>query len=193
MEAKMAKGNAPASPPGTTLKPVLEIQTDPNQEQIEILKDQAPNALEWSLAPLGQAIPSDIRQNLTFLREDLLDEAKQKPKDRKDAYSLGAQLCDKLLLAIEERTQTRAKAGYAAAQADADIRVTSQALEARRNHQMSWPQFDREQSQRAELERREQKGADLKKQKSELEWSGRTQVLRKHLDELYRQFRGALR
>jgi hypothetical protein len=176
---------------GSTSAP--SIQTDPNQPRIEVLKDQGPNALEWALAPLDQPLPPDIRQNLTYLREDLLDEAKQKPKAGANAYTLGSQLCDKLLIAIQQRGQASVQAGYTAAQADADMRVTSQALEARRNYKMSWPQFARETSQRAEISRQQMSAAELKKEKTKVEWASRADVMRPILDGLYRQFREALR
>ncbi len=173
--------------------PAPTIQTDPNQPRIEVLKDQGPNALEWALAPLDQPLPPDIRQNLTYLREDLLDEAKQKPKAGTNAYTLGSQLCDKLLIAIQQRGQASVQAGYTAAQADADVRVSSQALEARRNYQMSWPQFARETSQREEISRQQMSAAELKKEKTKVEWASRADVMRPILDGLYRQFREALR
>ncbi|MBE2287225.1 MAG: DUF1080 domain-containing protein, partial [Prosthecobacter sp.] len=66
------------SSPLPTLAPSLAtIKTDANQPRIEVIKDQGPNATEWALTPLDEAIPADIRQNLTFLREDLLDEGKR--------------------------------------------------------------------------------------------------------------------
>jgi len=58
---------------------------------MDTLTKQVPNAIEWVLAPLEQAVPGDIRQNLTFLREDLLDEG-ETPKASPDAYKLGAQI-----------------------------------------------------------------------------------------------------
>ncbi len=95
------------------------IISDPTQPRIEVLKDQAPNAIEWTLAPLEQAVPGDIRQNLTFLREDLLDEGKQQPKASADAYTLAAQICQTVLAALEERNQTLARAGFRAVEAQA--------------------------------------------------------------------------
>ncbi len=169
------------------------IQTDPNQPRIEVLKDQAPNAIEWTLAPLEQAVPGDIRQNLTFLREDLLDEGKQQPKASAAAYTLAAQLCQTVLAALEERNQTLARAGFRAVEAQARTGVTSQALEARRNNKMSWPQFAREESQRAELKSQAIAGANVMAERPKLEWSQRTATLRKTLDTLYAQFREALR
>ena len=45
----------------------------------EVLAKEGPNAIEWALAPLKRAVPTELRQNLTLLREDLLDEAAKKP------------------------------------------------------------------------------------------------------------------
>lgn len=171
----------------------LPIQTDPNQPRIEVLKDQGPNALEWALAPLDQPLPPDIRQNLTYLREDLLDEAKQKPKAGANAYTLGSELCDKLLTAVELRNQASVAAGYTAAQADAGVRVDGSGINARRNYMMSWPQYAREKDQRSEIMRQQLTGADLKKERPKVEWAQRARAMRKALDDLYRQFRESLR
>jgi len=163
------------------------------QPRLEVLSEQAPNATEWALAPLDRQLPPDIRQNLTYLREDLLDEAKAKPKASPKAYALGAQLCQLLLATIAERTQTAVLAGYTAAQAEADIHVDSQSLSARRNYKMSWPQFAREKAERAELLRQQVGHADLKKERTTVDWENRTESLRKILEGIYAQYRAALR
>jgi len=175
---------APALPP---------IQTDPNQPRIEVIRDQGPNAVEWALAPLEEPIPPNIRQNLTYLREDLLDEAKAGPKAPAEAYRLGSDYCDKILAALRLREQARVQAGYRAAQADADIKVTNSQLDARRNYQMSWPQYHREESQRAALREQESNKADLKKEKVKVEWSARADQMRGALDAGYRQLRESMR
>lgn len=166
---------------------------DPSLPLLDVLAQQAVNATAWVLAPLEESVPGDIRQNLTFLREDLIDEVKKTPKASLEAYELGRQLCNALIATLDERDQTLVKAGYRAAQAEAGTRVTSQALEARRNYQMSWPQFHREQAQRSEISRQQMNAADLRKEQSKVEWAQRTETLRKHLDDLYRRYREALR
>jgi len=160
---------------------------------VKTLSQQAPNAIEWALAPLDQSVPGDIRQNLTTLREDLLDEAKANPKAGPEAYAAGRQLCDTLMAALDERDATLVRVGYRAAQANANTRVTSQALEARRNYKMSWPQYAREQNQAAEIFRQQMNNANLTKELPKVEWSNRTAVLRKTLDVLYAKYREALR
>lgn len=185
--------SSPSMPLAPSLPPPPPIQTDPNQPRIEVIRDQGPNAVEWALAPLEEPIPPNIRQNLTYLREDLLDEAKAGPKAPAEAYSLGSDYCDKILAALRLREQARVQAGYRAAQADADIKVTNSQLDARRNYQMSWPQYQREESQRAALREQETSRADLKKEKVKVEWAARADQMRVALDAGYRQFREAIR
>jgi hypothetical protein len=160
---------------------------------LEILSEQAPNALEWALAPLDRTTPPDIRQNLMALRENLLDEAANKPSAGADAYKLGQQLCNNLIATLNERDKALVRAGYTAAQASANIAVTNQSLEARRNSQMRWPQYFREKDQRDELRRQKDDGAALAKQRPALEWADRGEQIRKSVDALYAQFRAAAR
>ncbi|MFN0078531.1 MAG: family 16 glycoside hydrolase [Prosthecobacter sp.] len=181
---------APSTEPAA---PLAMIQTDANQPRIEVIKDQGPNATEWALTPLDEAIPADIRQNLTFLREDLLDEGKKAAKSSPEAYKLATDYCDKLLAALSQREIARVQAGYQAAQADANKATSTQALDARRNHQMSWPQFSREESQRAALRETETNKADVKKQRLTVEWATRAEQMRSYLDNTYRQLREAMR
>jgi len=160
---------------------------------IEILSEQAPNALEWALAPLDQKTPPDIRQNLTFLREDLLDEAAKKPTAGADAYKLGQQLCDDLLATLDERDKALVHAGYTGAQAKANIVVDSQALEARRNYKMSWPQYKREQDQRHEIQKEQDAHAALMKERPAVDWADRGVQIRKIVETRYAQYREAAR
>ena len=169
------------------------IQSDANQPRIEVIKDQGPNATEWALTPLEEAIPSDIRQNLTFLREDLLDEVTKAPKGNPEAYKLASDYCDKLLAALNQRELARVQAGYRAAQVEANKAISNQALDARRNYKMSWPQYAREESQRSALRENESDKADVKKERIKVEWARRSVQMRSYLDDVYAKFREALR
>lgn len=182
------------SAPAATPPPLPDtVLTDSNQPRIQVIKEQGPNAMEWVLMPLGNALPGDIRQNLTYLREDLLDESQKAPKARAAAYALATDYCDKLLAALSQREIANVNAGYRAAQADADKAFTNQALSARRNYQMNWPQYAREESQRAALRENETDKADVKKERLKVEWATRAEQMRTHLDDLYRKLREALR
>jgi len=182
-----------ATPQQLTAAPTAPLTLDPNQPLLDTFTQLAPNASAWVLAGLDEGVPPNVRQNLTYIREDLLDEYKQKPKASQDAYKLAHQLCTTMINALDERDQTLVRAGFRAVQADASISGTNQALEVRRNYMMSWPQYAREQAQRAELIRQGTAGAQVGKALPKVEWSTRTAKLRKTLDDLYAQFREALR
>ena len=169
------------------------VAVDPNQPLLETLSQQAPNASAWVLAPLDAGVPPDIRQNVTYLREDLLDEAAKKPKASPEAYKTGEQLCNTMIAALDERDRTLVRTGFRAVEAQARTGVTSDALEARRNYKMSWPQFARENAQRAELKGQANANAAVMAARPKLEWSNRTDQIRPTLDMLYKQFREALR
>ena len=171
---------------------------------IEILSKQAPNALEWALAPLDQTTPPDIRQNLTFLREDMLDEEAKKPAASAAAYKLGSQLCNDLIETLNERDKMRIRAGYTAAKAKVNMgEITNQALEARRSAAapsgwrtsgaMAWPTYEREKDQREELRKTKENGAALENQRPILEWADRSAQIRRIVDALYAQYRQAAR
>lgn len=165
----------------------------PARSSIEILSEQTPNALEWALAPLDRTTPPDIRRNLMFLRENLLDEAAKAPAASADTYKLGQQLCNALIATLNERDQALVRAGYRASQANANIAVTDQALEARRNFKMSWPQYFREKDQRDQLRNEKDAAAALARQRPAVEWADRGAQIRKTVDALYAQFREAAR
>ncbi len=186
--APMPVVQAPAPP--SILPPATPA---PAPSLLPTFSRQIPNITAWVLAPLDQSVPADIRQNLTFLREDLADESRRQPAASADAYRLGAQLCQNLLAILDERTQTQARAGFRGVKAAARTGVTSQSLEARRNYMMSWPQYARETSQRAELKSQAIHNAAIMAERPKLEWSQRTSQLSKGLDNLYAQFRAAMR
>jgi hypothetical protein len=173
--------------------PAAETTSEPDALLLETLSRQAPNASAWVLAPLDQSVPSDIRQNVTYLREDLLDEAAKEPKTGPETYKLGAQFCDALIAALDERDRMLARAGFRAAEANARTGVTSEALEARRNYKMSWPQYARENAQRAEIKSQAITNAKVMAERPKLEWSQRTDQIRPTLDGLYKQFRASMR
>jgi hypothetical protein len=160
---------------------------------VKILSEQAPNALEWALAPLNRTAPRDIRENLTLLREDLLDEGAKKPMGSAETYKLGAELCNELIGTFDERDKMLVRAGYTAVQARVNMgEITNQALEARRRF-TNWPTYQREKDQRGEVRKEKANAADLEKQRPVLEWANRGEQIRRMVDVLYAQFRDAVR
>jgi len=160
---------------------------------LDTLAQQAPNAIEWVLAPLDAGVPPNIRQNVAYLREALLDDAAKKRKASPDAYKAGEQLCNSMIAVLDERNGALARAGFRTVEAQARTGVKNEALDARRNYTMTWPQFAREVTQRSELKSQAVNSAAVIAERPKLEWSQRTAQIRPTLDTLYKQFREALR
>lgn len=160
---------------------------------IEVFSRESQNLIAWALSPLEAEIPADIRQNLTLLREDLVDEGKSKPAAPIPAYSAAWQLCHALLTALDERGSARVAAGYRDAQAAANQTHTNQALNARRNYMMSWPQYAREESHRTELQRQSSNRTAVASEAQKVAWATYSAKLSRSLDTLYAKFREAMR
>jgi hypothetical protein len=175
--------------------PIAQVSppSAPEPKKLEVLSKEAPNAINWSLAALEDAVPADIRQNLTVLREDIIDEGKARPSASLDAYRAAFYLCDALLNALNERDKARVASGFRNAQAAASQSVSSQALEARRNYMMSWPQYAREQAQRDVLQSQADKRTAVAGAAQKVAWNQRADTLRRNLDALYAKFRAAMR
>lgn len=190
--APMEPASAPAAsaPPANTPAP---IAYDASLPVIEILSQQSPNASSWVYAPLNELLPPNIRQNLTSLREDLLDEGKKTPKANLDAYRFGYQLCNSMISALDERDKALARAGFTVAQANAKVSTSNQQLDARRNYMQSWPQYVRETNLREEIKNQSKNNTLVVQERSKLDWSERAASLRKTFETQYSQFRQALR
>jgi hypothetical protein len=166
---------------------------DPAPSPLIILAQETPNASAWVLAPLDEAVPADIRQNLTLLREDLLDEGKTTPRTSLDAYRSGYQLCNSLISVLDERDKALVKAGVSLTQTQVASGGAPQGAEARRNYMMSWPQYRREEAQAEERKNQVRDALSVTKDRQKAEWSGRANQLRAGLDTVYASFRDAMR
>jgi serine/threonine protein kinase len=182
----------PTPPPSVPLVPAT-VPASPAPSVIEVFSRESQNLMAWVLSPLEEAVPPDIRQKLTYVREDLIDEGKTKPTSSLDAYRAAYYLCEVLLTALNERDQTRVAAGFRAAQSAAAQPIGSQAFDARRNYLMSWPQFDREQSQRTALSQQNQARTAVSGEAQKVAWANKVERLRVSLDARYRSFRDAMR
>ncbi len=158
-----------------------------------VLSREALNASAWALSGLDETVPPDIRQNVIYLREALLDESKSATKAGAPSYKLGSELCNSLIATLDERDAARVRAGYRDAQAQANTKVTNPDLEVRRNYTMSWTQYAREADQRAEIQRQQSKQVSLAREQIRVEWAKRVGLLRLKLDESYKRYREALR
>ncbi len=166
---------------------------DPAPSPLIILAQETPNASAWVLASLDEAVPADIRQNLTLLREDLLDEGKTTPRTSLDAYRSGYQLCNSLISMLDERDKALVKAGVSMTQTQVAASGAVQGADARRNYMMSWPQYRREEAQAEERKNQIRDALSVRKDRQKAEWSGRASQLRAGLDAVYASFRDAMR
>ncbi len=160
---------------------------------IEVFTREAQNLISWAVAPLEASIPEDVSRNLTFIREDLIDEGKAKPAASLDAYREAYYLCEELQTALDSRRQAQAAFGYRSAQAAANQPMSNQALDARRNYLMSWPQYSREESQRDALRGQNSANTAVVSEASKVAWGMQTKRTLSTLDARYRAFRAALR
>lgn len=166
---------------------------DPAPSPLIILAQETPNASTWVLASLDESVPADIRQNLTLLREDLLDEGKTTPRTSLDAYRSGYQLCNSLITALDERDKALVKAGVSLTQTQVASGGAVQGADARRNYMMSWPQYHREEAQAEERKSQIRDALSVTKDRQKAEWSGRASQLRAGLDAVYATYRDAMR
>jgi predicted Ser/Thr protein kinase len=191
---------AATEPPKTTPAP-MPVVAPAGPSAREVLSREAVNASKWALAGLDETVPGNIREGLTYLREDLLDEGKSVTQQVSVAtYQRGWELCTALIAALDERDQTRVRAGFRDAQAQANTKITSANLEATRTGAKlrwwtsgDWPQYERERDQRSEIARQQNNQVALAKQVVLNEWASRAASLRRGLDESYRRYREALR
>lgn len=163
------------------------------QSPREVLSTEALNARSWALAPLEVTVPADIRNNLTLLREALLDEGRSATPEGQESYKAGYGLCNLLIAAVDEHDHAAVTAGYRAAQAEANTRMTNKSLDAHAPYRSSWPQYARIKDQRTEVQRQENNKSALAREKVKLDWSNRVKVLQRGLDEAYGRYRQALR
>jgi len=172
-------------------------QTGGAPDALQVLSQQGPNLSAWALAPIEQSIPDAIRQNITFLREDIVDEGKTKPQASLEAYRAAYHYSSTIIAVLDEREKMLLNAGYRAVQAKVVTPATNQALEARRNYMMSWPQYEREVQQRSDLlrvnEAADKRKVELALQDMKLDWAKRVETMRSSLDAFYVKLRAALR
>lgn len=178
---------------GTRLEALKQEPPAPKVTALEALSQQAANADAWALSPLDVPVPADIRSNLTFLREDLLDEAKAAPKATPEAYQLGAQLCNLVIATLDERDRTLAQAGLRNTLASAQASVNALNRDSRPVNRLSWPEYSRERAQERDLKGKALSAADAAKEKPKLVWLERTVVLKQSFDAAYAKYRSALR
>ncbi len=77
---------------------------EPVKSQLEIFTGEAPKITSAVCAPLSVPL-ADYKAPITYMRDNLLDEAKEKPSASEQTYQMAAKLCSAWLSALEEREQ----------------------------------------------------------------------------------------
>lgn len=172
-------------------KPIPEVEVS-NTNPLDLLAQEGSNMIAWVTSPLDVDIPANFRANISLLREDLLD-GHAKGSASPEIYQSAVELCDNLMACIDKKEKQQIDANLRFAQAKQRSPLSNQALEARRNYLMSWPQYSREVRQREVLAEEKADNTDVKASELELSWIETAGKLRKSLDVKYSAYRAALR
>ena len=182
------KGNTDTPPPPQTLPKEALSNINP----LDLLAQEGSNMIAWVTSPLDVDIPDNFRANISLLREDILDghaEGSASP----EIYQSVVELCDNLMACIDKKEKQQIDAKLRLAHAKQRSPLSNQALEARRNYMMSWPQYQREVRQREVLAEEKNDTTEVKASELELAWIETAGKLRKSLDVKYSAYRAALR
>jgi len=175
--------------PASQTNPELPLS---NINPLDLLAEEGANLIAWVTSPLDVDVPDEFRGGLLLLREDLLDHHSI-TKNSNSMYLEGAELCANLIVTFDKKEKEQIKAKLRIAQTKAQSELSNQALEARRNYKMSWPQYEREMRQREVLTDKRANEIDVKAQELKVKWIVTAGELRKSLDRKYAQFRDSIR
>jgi hypothetical protein len=159
---------------------------------IDELSARAPNAIAWVTSQLEVAMPNELRENFILHRENILDYQDIHQYDKKILDS-AVVLCTAIINAVDERESTQLLAKLHVSKATSNFPLSNQALEARRNYKMSWPQFTRELEQREVLRVKQQHQGEVELHAQQAKWTKRAVFIRRSLDMHYSNFREAKR
>ncbi|HEV7403528.1 MAG TPA: hypothetical protein VGO11_11395 [Chthoniobacteraceae bacterium] len=166
---------------------------------LEILREQGPNIMNWTMAPIDVALPAGFRDNVTQLREGLLDEAAKGSRANPAACQAGARFCDNLLAALSERETkiSQAQASWSVHSSGtlgahrADLNTNGQHLPILYNS--NWPVYLRERAETGDRKKQASNLDDFFNASAKAHWNDRTTQLRRTAETLYEQFRAAAR
>jgi hypothetical protein len=156
--------------------------------QVELVSKIGVSTTAAVLAPLNVSF-RDIRPDLLAMRDNLRDEAVQKPVASAATYQLGTRLCDAWLSAVAERDARRREFG-ANAPAVRDLEHS------KKTTLHFWDDlltFDREVKDAHERSSTEKQKSAFFSDAQKNNWNTRAAALRPGLESLYAQFREARR
>lgn len=167
--------------PVAAAKPVANAP----ESRIAELIERKNTIVEDVFGPLDKPVPTSMREYISDLRENLLDECAKQPVASSRAYDLGSRFCNALISAFDEREALAARLRNNAPGHLAGKPTTT------KDHP-HWVDYERERAEaRAATHDNKLETAFAKNNK--LQWATRAEVLRKNLDASYALFRQAAR
>jgi hypothetical protein len=155
------------------------------KNNIEFMAQTGSEMNEVVLSPLDKPFAHDVRPSLVRLKDNLLDEAKEKPVASAATYQTATKLVDAWLSALKERESRRASMGLAAPPA-MDMEHS------KKTTLHDWDDvltFAREVKDSREFQAKEKKKKQFFSDADKNNWKLRTDVLRPELESLYSKFR----
>jgi len=182
LQAAKKKKKKPADPSAAEVT-VTENSTSKNQ--IEFVAEVGANMNVAVLSPLEVHFSRNIRPDLVSLRDNLLDEVKEKPAASPDTYKTAVRLVDAWLSALDERNTRRGSLGMAAP-------PTTDMAHSKKTTLHFWDDiltFQRELKDAGEKRADDKQKQAFFKDADKNNWRLRTEALRPNLEKLYSQFR----
>jgi len=170
-----------------------QVQPKEQHPMLSIISPQYPNLTKWLIAPLNVKVPEEVEAKVILLREAILDEGYALPEKEREAHLHAVKLCEILSHGFTERRKKQVAASLRIAQRTSYTPLHNQALDARRNYLMSWPQYEREIQQRAVLLQYRKDANMVASKKAEQEWLAKSLLLQKNASRHYRQMRHTMR
>jgi hypothetical protein len=152
--------------------------------QIDIFAEEGPKITSAVGAPLGVPL-SDYKAAITYLRDNLLDEAAAKPASSPQTYQAAAKLCAAWLNSIDEREKRMASLGMKGG-------ATADTASSKKTVLHDWRDelnYFRELDDERRKKERDQQDATFFDDAMKKQWSDRCVEVHKYLDTLYSQFR----
>lgn len=180
LEAAKKKKKKPAAPATEEVVPATTAKN-----QIEFVAEIGTSMTNAVLAPLEVKFNRNVRPDLITLRDNLLDEAKEKPAASLDTYKSAVRLTDSWLSALEERDNRCASLGMSAP-------PTADLAHSKKTTLHFWDDiltFQRELKDAQEKQATDKQKQAFFKDADKNNWRLRTEVLRPNLEKLYSQFR----
>jgi len=154
------------------------------KSQIDIFAEEGPKITTAVGAPLSVPV-ADYKAAITFMKDNLLDEAATKPVATQETYQVAAKLCAAWLSSLDERDKRLASLGQKGG-------PTTDMSSAKKTVLHDWRDelnYLRELDDERRKKERDQQTTDYFSDAAKKQWTDRCVEVRQYLNTLYSQFR----